>query len=180
MIPRPRIMVVGGSAASSRVIERAGFGPWSHMAALLADDTVLDARDDVVGGTPPGVQLRIAHYLDSQPRWAIFEAPTADHYPAWEAALKSQLGKPYDERGILDFAESVFTGEYVDPNYASAQSKAWFCDVLQAWGAIQSGDIAPVPNWLRLFAQTPTGALNLFIGAGWQCVASQGLETLAA
>ena len=180
MNARPRIMVVGGSAASSRAIERAGFGPWSHMAGLLADDAVLDARDDVVGGTAPGVQLRAAHYLDSQPRWAIFEAPTADHYQAWEAALRSQLGKPYDSRGIVDFAESVFTGNYADPNYAAAQSKAWFCDELQAWAAVQSGDLAQVPPWFHFFAQTPTGALNLFIGAGWQCVASQGLEKLAA
>lgn len=180
MSARPRIMVVGGSGASSRVIERAGFGPWSHMAGLLADDTVLDARDDVVGGAPPGVHLRTAHYLDSEPRWAIFEAPTSDHYSVWEAALRSQLGKPYDERGILDFVESVFTGQYVDPNYAGMDSKAWFCDCVQAWAAIRSGDIASAPNWLHLFAQTPTGALNLFIGAGWQCVGSKGMERLAA
>lgn len=173
-------MVVGGEAASSKIIERAGFGPWSHMAGLLADDIVLDARYDVVGGAPPGVQLRQAGYLDSEARWAIFEAPTSDHYLAWEAALRSQLGKPYDGRGIIDFAESVFTGEYVDPNYASEASKAWFCDELQAWAAIQSGDIPSAPNWLQLFAQTPTGALNLFVGAGWRCVAFKGFEKAAA
>lgn len=173
-------MVTGGSSGSSRVIERAGFGPWSHMAGLLADDTVLDARDDVVGGAHPGVQLRAAHYLDTEPRWAIFEAPTAANYAVWEAALRSQLTKPYDERGIRDFIESVFTGEYVDPNYAGAGSKAFFCDELQAWAAVQSGDLAPVPDWFHFFAQTPTGALNLFIGAGWTCTASQGLGRMAA
>jgi hypothetical protein len=180
MNARPRIMMVGGSAFSSGVIERAGFGPWSHMAGLLADDTVLDARDDSVGGQPPGVHIRAAHYLHSQPRWAIFEAPTGDHYPAWEAALRSQLGKPYDTRGIADFAESVFTGTYVDPNYAGAASKAWFCDCLQLWGAVQSGDLRSPPDWFHFFAQTPSSAQEYFIGGGWVCVASKGMEKLAA
>lgn len=174
-MPYPRIMVVGGSALSSRVIERAGFGPWSHMAAILSDDTVLDARDDVVGGALPGVQLRTSHYLDKEPRWAIFEAPTHVNYPAWETALRTQISKPYDQRGIWDFAESVFTGQYVDKNYASYGSIAWFCDALQLWGAVQSGDLPAAPSWFHYFAQTPTGALNLFIGAGWRLVSSTGI-----
>ena len=61
MNARPRIMVVGGSAASSRAIERANFGPCSHMAGLLADDALPCSVGDVVGGTAPGVQLRAAH-----------------------------------------------------------------------------------------------------------------------
>lgn len=177
---KPRIMVVGGSARSSVVIERAGFGPWSHMAALLADDSVLDARDDSVGGQPPGVHIREAHYLDSEPRWAIFEAPTEYNYLLWVTTLRSQLGKPYDSRGIIDFAESVFTGDYTDPNYAGAQSRAWFCDCLQAWAAIESGDLPQPPPYVKLFTLTPTASLNLFIGAGWQCTASKGMEKLAA
>lgn len=177
---KPRIMVVGGSARSSVVIERAGFGPWSHMAGLLADDTVLDARDDSVGGQPPGVHLRAAHYLDAEPRWAIFEAPTGDHYAEWEAVLRSQLGKPYDQRGIITLAESVFDGKYVDPSYAGAASAAWFCDCLQSWGAITSGDIPRPPDYVKLFTLTPTASLNLFIGAGWQMTRSRGVEALAA
>lgn len=171
----PRIMVVGGSAFSSRAIERAGFGLWSHMAGILSDGTVLDAQDVAIDGIPAGVQLRPKGYLNSQPRWAIFEAPTGDHYAAWEAALRSQLGKPYDERGIEDFAESVFTGSYVDSNYAGANSKAWFCDCLQSWGAMQGGDLPPWPTWFKPFTLTPSSSANLFLGAGWKLTASQGI-----
>lgn len=169
-------MVVGGDGFSSVAIERAGFGPWCHMASLLADDTVLDARDDTEAGVPPGVQLRPAGYLDSEPRWAIFEAPTGDHYAAWEAALRSQLLKPYDERGIEDFATAtLLTGHYSDPNYAASASKAWFCDELAAWAAIQSGDIPAPPPWTQLFALTPVAASYLFIGANWRLVDSKGM-----
>lgn len=168
-------MVTGGSQRSSQVIERAGFGPWSHMAGLLADDQIIDARDDAVGGAPPGVRFREAHYLDKEPRWAIFEAPTGDHYEGWHLAQVGQVGKPYDTRGIRDFIESIFTGEYNDPNYCGAYSKAWFCDCFQAWVAITSGDIPKPPAFVKLFTLTPTSALNLFIGAGWRLADSKGV-----
>lgn len=168
-------MVVGANGFSSGAIERAGFGQWSHMANLLADGTVLDARDNAVAGVAPGVHLRPARYLDSEPKWAVFEAPTDTHYAAWEAAGRSQLGKPYDERGILDFAEGTFTGSYTDANFAGADSKAWFCDCLATWMAIQSGDLPKPPDELKLFTLTPTSALNLFIGAGWRLVGNKGI-----
>lgn len=173
--PRPRIMVVGGTDGGSRAIERAGFGPFSHMASILADGTILDARDNEIGGVPAGVQLRPTGYLDTYPAAATFEAPTPCHYASWEAALRSQLLKPYDMRGIEDFAEGTFTGRYLDPNYAAGASKAWFCDELAAWAAILSGDIPEPPPWVPLFTQTPVAALNFFIGAGWRLVDSKGL-----
>lgn len=172
---KPRIMVVGGDAFSSVAIERAGFGRWCHMANILADGTVLDARDDEVCGIAPGVRLRPAGYLDTEPRWALFEAPTDAHYAAWEAAGRAQLGKPYDQRGILDFAEATFTGDYVDANYAGADSKAWFCDCVASWMAITAGDIPQPPKELLLFTLTPSSALLLFIGAAWTQIASKGI-----
>lgn len=171
----PRIVVVGAAAASSAVIERGSFSEFSHMAAILADGTILDARYDLVGGAPAGVQLRQAGYLDSEPHSAIFEAPSGVHYGDWEAALRSQLTKPYDSRGIEGFAVRIFTGSFTDPNYAAANSKAWFCDEFQAWAAVQSGDIPQPPPWYQFYAQTPAAALNLFIGAGWRLVSSKGL-----
>lgn len=168
-------MVVGGNDGSSKAIERAGFGPWSHMANVLCDGQILDARSDVIAGVPPGVQIRPKGYLDSEPRWAIFEAPSDAHYSEWASAGLSQLKKPYDIRGIEDFAIGTFTGSYSDPDYASDKSKAWFCDELAGWMAIESGDIPPPPPWFQLFANTPTAGLNLFIGAGWEMVQCKGI-----
>lgn len=177
-------MVVAAGDLSGGAIERfgGGAGHWSHMASILADGTILDARDNAMTiagkGYPAGVQLRPAGYLDSYPRWAIFEAPTAAHYAAWEAAGRSQVGKPYDSAGIVDFAESVFTGGYGDRNYDAAQpaqNKAWFCDELAAWMAMLAGDVPWPPSAFPLYDQTPSSALNLFIGAAWRMTSSKGL-----
>jgi hypothetical protein len=170
-------MVVGGTSFSATAIERAGFGQWCHMANVLADGTILDARDNEIEGIPPGVQLRPAGYLDMEPRWALFEAPSAANYDSWLAAGRGQLLKPYDERGIIDFAEGAFTGKYVDTNYAGINSLAWFCDCLCSWMAIDAGDI-PQPDprlHLNLFTLTPSAALLLFIGARWRLVDCKGL-----
>lgn len=175
MSPRPRVIVVGGTDGGSRAIERAGFGLWSHMAAILADGSVLDARSDIIDGIPPGVQLRPIAYLEAYPTSATFEAPSGDHYAAWEAALRSQLLKPYDMRGIEDFGIGTFTGHYADPNYAAAASKAWFCDELQFWGAVQSKDIPEPPAWVNPFTLTPVAASYFFLGAGWIQTAGKGL-----
>lgn len=172
---RPRVLFVGGPDYSSKAIERAGFGPWCHAANILADGTVLDARDDVVQDIVSGVQIRPKGYLETEPQWALFEAPSTRNYSLWTAAGRSQLGKPYDERGIADFALNVFTGDYVDPNYKGEHSLAWFCDCLALWMAITSGDLTVPPAWCKLFTKTPTAACDFFIGAAWRCVASHGV-----
>lgn len=184
----PRIMVVASGDFSGGAIERfgGGAGHWSHMASILADGLILDARDNAmtIGGReyPAGVRLRAAGYLDAEPRWAIFQAPTGDHYDAWLKAGLSQLGKPYDKAGIVDFAESVFTGKYEDGNYVPndpAENKAWFCDELAAWMAMQAGDVPWPPSAFPLYWQTPESALDLFIGAGWKMTASKGIAEAA-
>lgn len=181
---KPRIMVVAGPDFSSGAIERfgGGAGHWSHMANVLSDGTILDARDNVMtmGGKtyPAGVQLRPAGYLDSDTRWAIFEAPCDANYDAWHQAGVSQLLKPYDSAGILGFAENVFTGQEEDRNYAPQDpglNKAWFCDELCSWMAMKAGDVPWLPRQFPLYQQTPSSALNLFIGAGWRMTQSKGI-----
>jgi len=172
-------MVVAGNALSSRLIEGFGGGRWSHMANLLADDTVLDARYDSVhyGGKAhaPGVQLRPAHYLDSEPRWAVFEFGEPWMYPIWEQAGLGQIGKPYDSVGIKGFARGLFTGHYEDRNYAPrdpSKSKAWFCDELAVYMAQRCGHLPELP--FQPYTLTPGAALNLFIGRGARLMATQG------
>lgn len=173
-------MMVGGSACSSHAIEAVGGGEWSHMAGLLADGSFWDARADVIkfGGMAyqPGVQHRPAGYLQAEnKRWAIFEAPAGSDsvYDQWVALLASQVGKPYDKHGILDFVPGLLTGNFEDQNYADDKSLAWFCDELQIWAAGRLG-LLPWPLPLKLFAQTPGAGLNLFIGASWSMIASAG------
>jgi hypothetical protein len=180
MSPRPRIMVVGGSACSSHAIEAVGGGEWSHMANLLTDGSVWDARDDEVifQGVhyPPGVQHRPAGYLPSQnKRWAIFEAPEGSEqvYDTWIELLASQAGKPYDQHAILGFVPGLLFGRFEDQNYADDNSLAWFCDELCIWAAGKL-NLLPWPLPLKIFAQTPGAGLNLFIGARWTLIESAG------
>lgn len=182
--PRPRIMVVAGRELSSRAIEGFGGGRWSHMANILSDGTVLDAfsqRMHLEGKWyEAGVQLRPAGYLEKKyRRWAMFQAPYDSYldYEEWSRAGMHQLGKPYDSDGIIAFAVGLFTGRYRDRNYVHAhpeRSSAWFCDELCAHMGIVASQLPQPPHELRLSTLTPGGALNLFIGAGWQLVASRG------
>lgn len=175
---RPRIMTVAGAALSSRLIEGFGGGQWSHMANVLLDGTILDARVDWIkvdtSWYKPGVQLRPAGYLDVEPRWAVWEAPPHAEavYSDWLAAGRRQLDKPYDKTGIYDFATGLFTGKYRDRNWGGEGSRAWFCDMLATWMAVHVGLVPQPPT--RIYTLTPGAALNLFVGAGWRLVASRG------
>jgi len=181
-MPRPRIMVTRGDALSSRAIEGYGGGWPSHMANLLADGSVWDARSDVInfGGVkyPAGVQHRPAGYLEAEnAKWAIFEAPPGSErvYPYWVELLQSQEHKPYDHAGIIAFGVGVFTGKFQDQNYADDKSTAWFCDEYSIWAAGKPG-LIPWPLPLKISRQTPGAGLNLFIGARWRLTAAKGWE----
>lgn len=175
---RPRIMTVAAAGLSSRAIEGFGGGRWSHMANVLLDGTILDSRCDWIkfdgASYKPGVQYRPVGYLDDLPRWAVWEAPPGSEvvYSDWRSTGHSQVGKPYDKAGIIGFAKGFFTGVYEDRNWGGANSRAWFCDVFATWMAIHVGLVPRPPT--RLYTFTPGSALNLFIGAGWRLVASQG------
>lgn len=173
--------MVAGGACSSRAIEVVGGGTWSHMAGLLADGSVWDARNDTIKYAgkvyPPGVQHRPAGYLEAEnKKWAVFEAPSGSEtfYGEWVALLASQEHKPYDKHAIEDFVPGLLYGKFVDQNYADDKSLAWFCDELQIWAAGRVS-LIPWPLPLKIYAQTPGAGLNLFIGAGYKLVASQGL-----
>lgn len=177
--------MVRGDGLSSRAIEGFGGGWPSHMANVLDDGTVWDARDDLVKFGemvyPSGVQKRPLGYLYAEYKeWAIFEAPVymAPMYGDWVEALESQVGKPYDSVGIMDFVEGIFTGNYEDYDYAPdapQDSKAWFCDEYAVWAAGSVEAIPKLPPELPVFTLTPGSALNLFIGAGWEMVDHRGM-----
>jgi hypothetical protein len=177
----PRIMVVRGSNFSSRAIAGFGAGRWSHMANVLADGSILDARYDHVeyeGAIyPTGVEQRPKGYLDDEEAWELYEFGTPKMYAPWLSALRSQIGKPYDSLGIWDFAKGLFTGKYKDQNYDPGkpdQSKAWFCDALAVFGASWGCHYLTLPEDFTPYTLTPGAALDLFIGRGARLIASKG------
>ena len=168
-------MVCAATAFTSRLIER--FDDWSHYANVLWDGTILDAREDWTkakegwdcgngvlvgpdGKVPPGVRLRPAGYLNDVSRWLLLELPTSsvEQYKTWEQAGRSQLGKPYDKLGIIDFV----TGQSDKRNWRD--QSAWFCDELGAWMGEQAKYWRELPD--AVWKQTPGAVLDLAWGAG--------------
>lgn len=177
--PVPRVMVVADVGLVSWGIETGG--GWSHMANLLADGSIIDARSDRVHDSrtgkpvlidgkriPPGVQRRPGYYLEGIKKWVVLEAPSTapGNYDAWKHALEAQLGKPYDFIGILDF----LTESPLDRNWRD--QTAWFCDELAVFAMEQSGYCPPLPQ--PVFRITPSAALLLAIGLGWRVTGSRG------
>lgn len=163
--------MVAGAGKSSKLIEYWGGGGWSHWANVLEDGSIWDARSDVEGGKPPGVQHRPAGYLDAQPRRALLEFGGPEHYGPWAAALESQEGKPYDKVGIKDFA----TGSYTDRNWRD--ESAWFCDEYGLWAAEQACAVPKVP--VPLFRINPGAAMLYILGAGARVVQTWGCSLAA-
>jgi hypothetical protein len=173
-------MVIGAPGILSRAIEGFGAGRWSHMANVL-DGAILDARYNVIEdgkrAIPAGVQIRPAHYLDSEPRWQVYEFGTEAMYRSWSQAGMAQVGKPYDSQGIWGFAKGLFTGRYEDRNYNPSkpgESKAWFCDALAVYMASACGYL-DLPYGFTPYTLTPGSALDLFIGRGAKLIASKGV-----
>lgn len=114
---------------ASRLIEAYGHCPYAHVDTVLADGSLLGARDDVMMGVPAGVQVRPAGY-------ARFTRTLTVELPADEAQtqaylnfVQSQVGKPYDMLAIAAFA--------LDRKWRTDGS--WFCSELVAAGLEKSG-----------------------------------------
>lgn len=179
--PVPRVMVVADSGLISWGIETGG--GWSHMANLMADGSIIDARSDRIRDTrtgkrclgpdgkpiSPGVQRRPGSYLEGIKKWVVLQGPEDGNgrsYDRWRLALEAQLGKPYDFIGILDF----LTESPLDRNWRD--QRAWFCDELAVWAMEQAGYTPQIPE--PVFRITPSAALLLAIGLGWRVVAQRG------
>lgn len=103
-----------------------GYGGYSHVDALLPDGSLLGARNDAVGGKPPGVQIRPPEYA-KWVRRAIVELPcSTTDASLWQSWLVSQIGRKYDKSAILGF----LTGKEDHTN------GYWICSALQT-GALE-------------------------------------------
>ena len=90
------------------------------------------------------------------PRWILLEVGTEKHYGPWMGALASQIGKPYDFIGILDFV----TGSTQDRNWRD--ESAWFCDELGVWAEERANITPRLPD--PVYRLTPGSALMLNLG----------------
>lgn len=173
-----RVMFTAGSEFSSRAIEWFGGGGWSHMANVLPDGSIIDARNDIVkfGDQcfPAGVQHRPKGYLEAEcSRWLVLEIPCTIHQvKSWESNLRSQVGKPYDQIGILDFV----TGGIRDRNWRD--ESAWFCSELGIWAQENSGICPPLEA--PVFRIPPGEALLIDMALHGRVVSSKGLSTRLA
>ena len=159
-------LIVGqcrGNGIYSQTIGWFGGGYFSHTTTLLPDKkSVLDSRNDHVGGMPAGVQIRPISYLYKEYGDNVFwyripctELQESKVY----TALDSQIGKPYDRIGILNY----LTGKVRDRNWTD--ESAWFCSELAVWSwlkaGILGGILAPSAAPCRV---TPGGSLRVLWG----------------
>lgn len=129
-----RYQFVKDTGIGAALIRWRSRSPYSHVDLVLPDGNLLGARDSKIGNIPAGVQIRPPNYKHFS-QVLVAELPcTEAQAQAIYAAVRSQIGKPYATEAIWDF----IVDDNSDPQ-PTADNKAWFCDQLQAWGALAGG-----------------------------------------
>ncbi len=130
-----KLQLVLGADIASRTIAWFTQGSYSHVDAVVPagglaiapDCTVVEgwllgARNDSVGGEPPGVQFRPPGYK-AWARRTVIEVPCTNiQERRYWTFLIAQLGKPYDSEAIWAF---VFNRDW-------RETDSWICSELQA------------------------------------------------
>ena len=133
-----------GTDLGGRAIEWFGHGAaFSHVDSALSTGRLLGARSDVVGGAPAGVQIRDPSYLGAEMTLRVSLVTDKAMEDAYYAFLQAQIGKPYDEGGILAFIDGR--------NWRTPDS--WFCSELVSAGLEQCG-------YFRFPLATPTNKMT--------------------
>jgi hypothetical protein len=151
MAVRARLVCEGNIL--SRSIAWFSQGHLSHAEAQRDDGMCWGARDDHVGGKPPGVQLRPPDYAVFT-REIVFTIPSTplqeQSFWAW---WESQEGKPYDSRAIWGFA---FNRTWHSPGW-------WICSAALV-ASLQSIDVLEWDLYLPDNKNTPVMAAQLVSG----------------
>lgn len=129
------LQFVRGTDFEAQAIEWFGGGPrFSHVDLVMPDGQLLGARSDVIGGAPPGVQLRDHRYVGHDQTLRV-EIPCTDEQAAKAIAFaKEQIGKPYDKMAIFAFI--------IGRNWR--EDDAWFCSELCTMILETAGIIHPL------------------------------------
>jgi hypothetical protein len=117
-----------GKGFASWWIRRLAKGHWAHCVALVlpGGTHVIDARSDVIDGVPAGVQIRPISYLKGEECLWLEIPCTPAQAKAAEDAARSVLNRPYDIRGIVDFATD-------QPDNSWKKARYFFCSALGIW-----------------------------------------------
>jgi len=133
-----------GTDLGGKAIEWYGHGaPFSHVDSVLSTGRLLGARSDVVSDAPAGVQVRDPAYLGDEATLRISLVTDKAMEDAYYAFLQAQIGKPYDEGGILAF---ISGRDWRTPD-------SWFCSELVAAALEQVG-------YFRFPLATPTNKMT--------------------
>lgn len=124
-----RLQFVCEAALSSQAIAWFSSGHFSHVDCLLDDGTLLGARDDAVGGQPPGVRVRPQGYVKWSRRVVMTVPCAADQKKLYHTFLFDQLGKPYDTEAIWAF---LFNRDW-------RARDSWICSELQSAAGEKAG-----------------------------------------
>lgn len=133
------LQFVQGSGWGAGMIKWFGHGAWSHVDAVLPDGSLLGARNDVIDGIPPGVQIRPGSYVANETVRRIVLAATDEQANAFYQCMHDQIGMPYNRIGILAFV--------VNANWSSVGGR--FCS--------QAVTVAlQACKWLRELTEPPS------------------------
>lgn len=157
-----RFDLFGGVGLSSRAIEWMGAGPFSHAATEWSSTQLLDARNDLLDGVPPGVRIRTLVSEMRQTRLLVrFSLPASVEQEArLRQFLHDQLNKPYDRPAILGFA--------LGRNWR--EDDAWFCSELCAAACEAAGLIRPIYSAYSKITPCAFADLISAAGASWEKV----------
>jgi hypothetical protein len=141
-----KLAFVRGEGFSSGLIGRVT-GFFSHVDCEFEDGTLWGSRSDKVGGKPPGVWGRPPDYEKWQHRTVYAIPCTTLQRESYHAFYKSQEGRPYDWRAIVNNFGLGY--DFRTPDH-------WFCsDIATAAG--ESSDLWGIPDvsgLRRLFVPT--------------------------
>lgn len=131
-MPEIRLQFVLGRDPLSALIGWFSAGHLSHVDAVLPDGRLFGARNDRVGGQPPGVWDRPPDYARWSRRVTAMVGVSAAQRDAFLGFLRRQRGTPYDRLAILGF--------FVNRDWRD--DGAWMCSELQA-RALEVAGIVP-------------------------------------
>lgn len=153
------LQFVGGSDIESKLIEWFGHSlPVSHVDIVLPDGRLLGARSDTFSVPdpnapgedkviPPGVQIRPADYEPWKYKLRVVIPTTAAIAKKYYDFAYSQVGKPYDTRGLL--AAFLTDRDWRNPD------QGWWCSELAGRGFEPD-----VSGLLRYKIATPANKLD--------------------
>lgn len=131
--PPGSILLMHGRGIISALIRWQTWGEFSHAALATSTGTIIEAwqgcgvRERPWPKDPTGIEVFTVHGV------APAQAQGA------EAAIRSQLGRPYDYTGVLRF---------LSRRRGAASESRWFCSELVFWAYLQSGvKLLNLPIW---------------------------------